>query len=196
VARQPILDGEEKVFGYELLFRDGMENAFAGDSDEASRATLDRSLVMGLDVLCDGRRAFINCTRDTLMKGLVTLLPSASTVVEVLETVPADPDVIAACQSLKERGCTIALDDFVANDTCEALTDMADIIKVDMKLASVAERSPSRKSSDPGVIACWPKKLKPAMNSPRRAIKAWSTFRAFSSAVRKNLRPTTCPAIA
>ena len=28
---------------------------------------------MGLDVLCDGRRAFVNCTRDTLIKGLVTL---------------------------------------------------------------------------------------------------------------------------
>ncbi len=141
VARQPILDREEKVFGYELLFRDGMENAFAGDSDEASRATLDRSLVMGLDVLCDGRSAFINCTRDTLIKGLITLLPSASTVVEVLETVPADPDVIAACQSLKERGYTIALDDFVANDSREKLADMADILKVDMKLTTEAQRA-------------------------------------------------------
>jgi c-di-GMP-related signal transduction protein len=96
---------------------------------------------MGLDVLCDGRRAFINCTRDTLIKGLVTLLPSASTVVEVLETVPADPDVIAACQSLKERGYMIALDDFVANDTREALAEMADIIKVDMKLTTDAQRA-------------------------------------------------------
>lgn len=141
VARQPILDREENVFGYELLFRDGVENAFAGNCDEASRATLDRSLVMGVDVLCDGRRAFINCTRDTLIKGLVTLLPSASTVVEVLETVPADPDVIAACQSLKASGYTIALDDFVAEDKREALAEVADIIKVDMKLTTEEQRS-------------------------------------------------------
>jgi len=140
VARQPILDREENVFGYELLFRDGMENAFAGNCDEASRATLDRSLVMGLDVLCDGRRAFINCTRDTLIKGLVTLLPSATTVVEVLETVPADPDVVAACQSLKEGGYVVALDDFVADDSREALAEMADIIKVDMKLTTHEQR--------------------------------------------------------
>jgi len=72
VARQPIFDREEKVFGYELLFRDGLENAFSGDSDEASRATLDRSLLMGLDVLCDGRRAFVNCTREMLLKDLLT----------------------------------------------------------------------------------------------------------------------------
>jgi EAL and modified HD-GYP domain-containing signal transduction protein len=140
VARQPIFDREEKVFGYELLFRDGLENAFHGDTDEASRATLDRSLLMGLDVLCDGRRAFVNCTRDTLIKGLVTLLPSTMTVVEVLESVPADPDVLAACQSLKEAGYLIALDDYVAGDPREALAEMADIIKVEMQLTSEEER--------------------------------------------------------
>ena len=140
VARQPIVDGEEKVFGYELLFRDGLENAFSGDTDEASRATLDRSLLMGLDILCDGRRAFVNCTRDTLIKGLVTLLPSNITVVEILETVPADPDVVAACRSLKEAGYMIALDDYVANDRRAALTELADIIKVEMQLTTEAER--------------------------------------------------------
>src|SRR5271157_3540939 len=107
VARQPIIDREQKVFGYELLFRDGLENAFSGDTDEASRATLDRSLLMGLDILCDGRRAFVNCTRDTLIKGLVTLLPSTTTVVEILETVPPDSEVIAACRTLKEAGYQI-----------------------------------------------------------------------------------------
>ncbi len=141
VARQPIVDREEKVFGYELLFRDGLETAFSGDRDEASRATLDRSLLMGLDVLCDGRRAFVNCTRDTLIKGLVTLLPSMSTVVEVLENVPPDPDVVAACQSLKEAGYLIAQDDYVADDPREAMAEMADIIKVEMQLTTEAQQA-------------------------------------------------------
>ncbi len=141
VARQPIFDREERVFGYELLFRDGLENAFNGNRDEASRATLDRSLLVGLDVLCDGRRAFVNCTRDTLIKGLVTLLPSTSTVVEVLESVPADPDVVAACRSLKEAGYMLALDDYVANDPREALADIADIIKVEMQLTTAEQQA-------------------------------------------------------
>ena len=89
VARQPIFDREQAVFGYELLFRDGVENAFTGtDTDAASRSTLDSSLLMGLEVLCDGRRAFINCTRTTLVEGLVRLMPPQSTVIEVLEDVP------------------------------------------------------------------------------------------------------------
>ena len=141
VARQPIFDREEKVFGYELLFRDGLENCFTGDTDQASRSTLDRSLLMGLDVLCDGRRAFVNCTRDTLIKGLVTLLPSTFTVVEILESVPPDPDVIAACHSLKEQGYMIALDDYISGDAREPLAEIADIIKVEMQLTTEQERA-------------------------------------------------------
>ena len=140
VARQPIFDCEQNVFGYELLFRNSLENCFVGDADEASRATLDRSLLMGLDVLCDGRRAFVNCTRDTLIKGLVTLLPSTSTIVEILETVPSDPEVMAACQSLKQQGYMIALDDYVAGDRRAPLAEMADIIKVDLQLTTEEQR--------------------------------------------------------
>ena len=69
VARQPILTADEKVFGYELLFRDGVEDYFrVVDSDSASRRTLDTSLQNGLETLCEGRRGFVNCTRDVLLK--------------------------------------------------------------------------------------------------------------------------------
>jgi c-di-GMP-related signal transduction protein len=140
VARQPILTTDEKVFGYELLFRDGIEDFFRSpDSDAASRSTLNSSMLLGLDVLCDGRRAFVNCTREILLKDYVTLLPAGQTVVEVLETVPADDLVVAACRRLKEAGYMIALDDFAVNDEREALTDLADIIKVDLRATSVAD---------------------------------------------------------
>ncbi|MGA7907470.1 MAG: HDOD domain-containing protein, partial [Candidatus Sulfotelmatobacter sp.] len=142
VARQPIFDRDKKVFGYELLFRDSMENTFqGGDADAASRSTLDSSLLVGLDVLCDGRRAFVNCTRETLVRGLVTMLPSHATVAEILESVPVDAEVVTACQRLKEAGYMLALDDFVSDDPRQALADMADIIKVDLKLTTLEQRA-------------------------------------------------------
>lgn len=147
VARQPILTREERVFGYELLFRNGVDDYFLhSDADAASRSTLNTSMLMGLDFLCAGRRAFINCTREVLLKDYVSLLPAAQTVVEILESVPADYLVIAACQRLKEAGYLIALDDFVMGDQREALVELADIIKVDLRLvpldqaASMAKR--------------------------------------------------------
>jgi c-di-GMP-related signal transduction protein len=140
VARQPILTADEKVFGYELLFRDGVEDFFKHtDADVASRSTLNTAMVLGLDVLCDGHRAFINCTRDILLKDYITLLPSQQAVVEILETVSADDLVVAACHRVKEAGYSIALDDFGLNDPREPLTDFADIIKVDIRETSAAD---------------------------------------------------------
>ena len=142
IARQPIFTADEKVFGYELLFRNGVENYFREkDVEAASRSTLDSSLQMGLDALCDGRRAFINCTREVLLKDYVTLLPSPHTVVEVLESVPPDDLVKAALERLKQAGYMIALDDFVINDSREPLTDLADIIKVDMEATTAEQRA-------------------------------------------------------
>jgi c-di-GMP-related signal transduction protein len=134
VARQPILTTNQQVLGYELLFRDGVEDYFRHtDPDAASRITLDTSMLMGLDVLCDGRLAFINCTRETLLKDYVTLLSPLQTVVEILESVPVDDLVIAACVRLKQAGYTIALDDFIADDPRAELAPYADIIKVDLR---------------------------------------------------------------
>jgi hypothetical protein len=49
VAGQPIFTVDEKVFGYERLFRDGVEDYFREqDADVASRKTLDASQQMGL----------------------------------------------------------------------------------------------------------------------------------------------------
>jgi c-di-GMP-related signal transduction protein len=150
VARQTILAADETVFGYELLFRDGVEDFFcATDVDSASRSTLSTSMLIGLDVLCDGRRAFINCTRDILLKDYITLLPSAQAVIEVLESVPADELVIAACQRMKQAGYMIALDDFAPNDPREILTELADIIKVDLRATSPADAAAMVKKYGP-----------------------------------------------
>ena len=104
VARQPVLDRSQKVFGYELLFRNGLEDYFHSDPELASRSTLDSSLLFGLSTLCHNSRAFVNCTEEVLVKDLVTLLPANQTVVEILETVPPDDRVITACKRLKKLG--------------------------------------------------------------------------------------------
>ena len=141
VARQPIFDRYQKVFGYELLFRDGLENCFSAEPEAASRSTLDSSLLFGLDTLCDGHLAFVNCTRDTLLKDLVTLLPADKTVVEILETVEPGDRVIAACKRLKAAGYLIALDDFAPNDPRTSLCEFADILKIDVRATRVEERA-------------------------------------------------------
>jgi len=141
VARQPILDRSQNVFGYELLFRNGVEDYFNADPELAARSTLDSSLLYGINMLCDKRRAFVNCTCEVLFKDLITLLPPQQTVAEILETVEPEDRVIAACKRLKAAGYLIALDDFAPNDPRIPLVEFADIIKVDVRATRPEERA-------------------------------------------------------
>jgi c-di-GMP-related signal transduction protein len=141
VARQPILDREQHVFGYEILFRNGVEDYFNADPELAARSTLDSSLLFGITTLCDNRRAFVNCTREVLFKDLITLLPPTQAVAEILETVEPEDRVIAACKRLKAAGYLIALDDFAPNDPRVPLCEYADIIKIDVRATRPEERA-------------------------------------------------------
>ncbi len=141
VARQPIFDRAQHVFGYELLFRNGVEDYFNADPELAARSTLDSSLLFGITTLCDDRRAFVNCTREVLFKDLITLLPPTQAVAEILETVEPEDRVIAACKRLKSAGYLIALDDFAPNDPRIPLCQFADIIKIDIRATRPEERA-------------------------------------------------------
>jgi len=133
MARQPIFDRQRKVFGYELLFRSGVENYFKGASldQAASRVISSSSMVFDLDSVLAKRKAFINLTRSVLLSDSVTVLPSASTVVELLETVRPDEEVIEVLRRLKTQGYQIALDDYVDSAEFSPLLRLADIVKVD-----------------------------------------------------------------
>ncbi len=102
IARQPILAGDSDVFGYELFFREGhADNRRASDLENATRQTINTLSTIGLDVLCDGRTAFINCSHEMLLKEYFLLLPPDDIVVEIQESVPADAATMEACDRLK-----------------------------------------------------------------------------------------------
>jgi EAL and modified HD-GYP domain-containing signal transduction protein len=139
-ARQPILTTNKQVYGYELLFRSGVENYFRSDDPEnASRSVIDISSLHGFNVLCDNRFAFINCTREILLGGYILVLPPKQVVVEILETVTPDDEIRQACIQLRAAGYKIALDDFILDDPRDSLADLADFIKVDLRLVSLAD---------------------------------------------------------
>jgi len=132
VGRQPILDLQKRVYGYELLFRAGMENCFSGDSDGASRQIIDNVMLLGMETIAPGAKAFVNSTRETLLSGWGSCLPMG-TVVEVLETVEVDHAVIDACIDLKAQGYKLALDDFEPGRGSDLLVEHADYIKLDFR---------------------------------------------------------------
>jgi EAL and modified HD-GYP domain-containing signal transduction protein len=140
IARQPIFDRSEQVYGYELFFRSGPENRYtADDNDAAIRDVADNFLNAGR-TLTAGRKAFINCTRQFLVNEYATLLPKEEAVLEILETIEPDAQVLAACRKLKGLGYVIALDDFVYAEKFRPFVGLANIIKVDFQLTAPRDR--------------------------------------------------------
>jgi EAL and modified HD-GYP domain-containing signal transduction protein len=142
VARQPIFDRSRRTFAYELLFRDGRSDTYvATDPDQASLRVLDTAFfLIGPEQITGGKRAFVNFTRETLVKGYAAILPSPSIVVEILESVEPDAEVLEACANLRRAGHLIALDDVVLGAVAPELIEVADIVKVDFLLNGPGER--------------------------------------------------------
>lgn len=131
LGRQPILDAQRSLFGYELLYRAGAENQFSGDPEQATREVIDHWLLL----IPDSNRtvSFVNCTRNAITEGLVTLLPPGSTVLEIPEHVDADADLLSACLTLKLNGYRIALDGFLPRPERAPLLSLADFVKIDFQ---------------------------------------------------------------
>lgn len=143
VARQAILDRNRHVYAYELLYRSNATvNEFVGtDASVATSSVIANSLlVIGLENVLCGKKAFINLGRELLVDGFSLMLPKESTVIEVLENVEPDLEIVAACERLRERGYAIALDDFVDTPYNEPLAELANLIKVDFRTTSKAEQ--------------------------------------------------------
>lgn len=142
VARQPIFTRNKKVFAYELLFRSGLHNYFdpSQNGEEATSHIITSSfLLIGISVITEEKRAFINFSEEMLLEGYPQLFPKKLVTVEVLETVSPSPRVVAACEQLKEAGYLLALDDFLYDDSLLPLIKLAGIIKFDVRQMSLAE---------------------------------------------------------
>ncbi|MEJ2381263.1 MAG: HDOD domain-containing protein [Gammaproteobacteria bacterium] len=135
LGRQPIFDRQLTVVGYELLYRAGdVGRAEIVNGDEATaRVLLNSFIEIGLPKLVGPSTAFINLTRNFIVNQ--DLLPPASerVVLEVLEDIEADEELIGAVSSLAAMGYTIALDDFIYNESLRPLVEVADIVKIDLR---------------------------------------------------------------
>ncbi|MEP2653530.1 MAG: EAL domain-containing protein [Paraglaciecola sp.] len=138
VARQPILTKSKELYAYELLFRDSLDNVFPNINDNEATAKLIEGLEfnLGLSNLTEGSLAFINFTHESLLKRYPLLLPKEHIVVEILETVKPGKKLLGVCIELKEKGYTIALDDYEHKPVWLHFFPYVDIIKIDYSLTS------------------------------------------------------------
>src|SRR5262249_15461915 len=128
LARQPILTKEEKVIGYEVMFRE-----FSDGSESSDNNLFEAVGELSLEVLSDGHPAFIPCTNKMLEGDGLLTLPLDKVVVQIGPDVEITDELVEACDRLRQNGYKIALDKFLKGDPREPLLPYADCIKVDWK---------------------------------------------------------------
>lgn len=140
-ARQPILDKSKKLFAYELLFRDGINNVFPDiDGDEATSKMIEASqFTMGISEFTGSKPAFINFTLQTLSQGYPEMLAPDEVVVEILETIKPGKKLLALCKNLHKKGYTLALDDYEHQSVWVHFYPYIKIIKIDIRQSGLDE---------------------------------------------------------
>lgn len=136
LGRQPILDREQRLFAYELLFRNGNRNAADITNGVQATATVIANAFseLGVEAALGSCRGFINVDEEFLFSDMLELLPRQSVVLEILETVPPTPAIIERCIALKAAGFTLALDDVVQLEPRFAeLLSLVEVVKVDIQ---------------------------------------------------------------
>ncbi|MDO8933077.1 MAG: EAL domain-containing protein [Rhodocyclaceae bacterium] len=135
-GRQPILDAKNELVGYELLFRDrqNLRAAVVTDQVQATATVITHAFCqLGIADALGAVRGFINVDKDFLLHDAIELLPADKVVIEVLEHGEITAEVIERCRYLKERGYSLALDDFIhLPEAARPILELVDIIKVDL----------------------------------------------------------------
>jgi c-di-GMP-related signal transduction protein len=136
VGRQPILDRNQNLVAFELLFRLDQSIATAdvtNDLSATANVIINAYSQFGIQNILDRQLGFINVDAEFLMSDMIFLLPSEHVVIEVLESVTINEELVLRCIELKHKGYKLALDDVVEiNAAIELLLPIVSVVKVDV----------------------------------------------------------------
>ncbi|MYN07367.1 EAL and HDOD domain-containing protein [Pseudoduganella aquatica] len=135
LGRQPMLDRNQALFGYELLFR----NAPVGPANIVSDIGATASVIahasqLGMEKVIGDALGFVNVDADVIMSDIFGFLPREKVVLEIVETMEATPPVLKRMAELVSHGFSFALDD-VTGETgnVQSLMPMIEYVKMSMR---------------------------------------------------------------
>lgn len=132
ITRQPILDENHRVHGYQVDFDLGASAVDRGGGVQAVRTVLDDAVILGIDRFTNGLPAFVTCSAESLLEEWVAVLPPGMTVLEVPAALEPSPRLIDSCRKLREAGFKLALTGFTWEQMPHPLFEMIDYIKADL----------------------------------------------------------------
>ncbi len=134
IARQPIMDRHNRVFGYEILFR-GHKPDEEVDKGTVMTATAVNNLmnVIGVENVIGLHKGIIKITPLFLKRKLIEALPKENLIFAIFEEDLADPEVVELVRRYKNEGYTFAVNDLHHPEAVEVphVLELFDYIKID-----------------------------------------------------------------
>ena len=136
LGRQPILDRNQNLVAFELLFRqeeDEEEISISNDLSASANVIINAYCQLGIQNVLGKQRGFINADPGLVMSDIISLLPSKHVVLEIKETTALTANFMQRCSELKQKGYQFALDNVVAiNEKVEQLLPLVSVVKVNV----------------------------------------------------------------
>jgi EAL and modified HD-GYP domain-containing signal transduction protein len=138
LARQPMLDRNQALVAYELLFRHTADNRAEIESDlSATAAVLAHAAQLGLARAVGDALAFLNVGTEVLMSDIFALLPRERTVIELVGSVEATEQVLWRLAELSGHGFKFAAEASAHGSRLGRLLPLLDYVKVDLRAMPV-----------------------------------------------------------
>lgn len=131
IGRQPVLDTEMNVFAYELQFHQGMNPN--EKTIEATEALIKKTQEeIGFQSIVGEHTAMLHLPSQLISQdSLPTFDEEHQLVLEIPNTVLGDAGVLRNLKELKSTGSSIALDNFIDEDSSVKLASISDFVKID-----------------------------------------------------------------
>lgn len=132
IGRQPVVDKEQKIVGYELFFRDCPDavTATGGGLEADARVIVNALSNMGTVWLLGDKLAFFNISDAMFESDFLDLLPIEQAVLEVHADAASAGKTKEHLAKAKRRGFSICLDDFVPSVATVPLLEFASYVKI------------------------------------------------------------------
>src|SRR3712207_95804 len=132
LTRQPLLDHDGRVRGYELIFRDARV--------PSERATAQALLSGAVDggALTNGLPAWLRVSREFLLTFDPVPVAPGSVVLQLEPDPIIDDALMNRLRRLRAEGHQLALDDFFPSERVEPLLTLCDHLKIDLAAYGVA----------------------------------------------------------
>jgi EAL and modified HD-GYP domain-containing signal transduction protein len=139
LGRQPILDRNQAMFGYELLFRNAPVGPAQITSElSATAAVISHASQLGMEKVIGDGFGFVNVDADALMSDILVFLPRDKIVLEIAESMAMTPPLIGRLTELASQGFSFALKTIARDTKPEAeLMRIVEYVKIDMRAADL-----------------------------------------------------------